>query len=322
MNPALLHLLADGKFHSGNELAKHLGVSRTTVWKQVQYLESRGLPLHSIRGRGYRVPGGISLIDESRLREHLEAVEKALGIIHIQVDLETDSTNLNAQRALLAGVRRALFVAECQTGGRGRRGRPWVSPLAANLYFSLSWPFEDGVAGLEGLSLVVGLAIRNALASLGVQSVELKWPNDVLLNQRKLAGVLIEIGGDLSGDCTAVIGIGLNVLMPSSADSLVNQPWADLRAHLGEQIDRTQLLAVILERLLHYLALFKESGFSGFVAEWQLANAFQDCDVYIIQGDRLVEGVCLGVDGSGALRLETAQGVKLFQGGEISLRGA
>lgn len=324
MNAQLLQLLADGQFHSGNELASHLGVSRTTVWKQAQLLEERGVPLHSIRGRGYKIPGGLSLLDSERLSELLDRLsadkDRKLALKHIQVDLETDSTNLNAQRAMAAGIHSGLFAAEYQTGGRGRRGRTWESPFAANLYFSVSWPFSGGVASLEGLSLVVGLAIKTALERQGVSSLGLKWPNDLLLHERKLAGILIEVFGDLSGDCTSVVGVGLNVRMPEETSDLIDQPWADLRDQIEQPIDRTALLALLVDSLTDYLERFSIEGFSGFIDEWHQSHLFQNKEVRILKGEQSVEGLCLGVDESGALLLKTSEGVQSFQGGEVSLR--
>lgn len=321
MNSDLLGLLADAAFHSGSELATQLGVSRTTVWKQIQALEALGVDIHSVRGRGYRLPQGLDLLDQEKLKALLDAAGLAGTFQKIQIDLETDSTNLGAQRAIAAGYAKSLFAAEYQHGGRGRRGRSWISPFAANLYFSLSWPFSGGISALEGLSLAVGVSLRGALDSLGVGGVALKWPNDLLLEQRKLGGVLIEIGGDLSGDCRAVIGIGLNVRMSALADRQIDQPWNDLTGLLPDRISRTELLALLVQRLVAMLTEFQERGFSHFRDEWEQANAFADRPVRIELGKNSFTGLCLGVDQSGALRIGTADGERLVQGGEVSLRG-
>lgn len=320
VNLHLLRVLADGDFHSGAHLSKTLGVSRTTVWNQIKELEPLGIEVHSVRGRGYRISGGLDLIDSEHLQQQLEGLGVAEQLDLVDLVAQCESTNLSAQRASLNGHKRALFVAEYQSGGRGRRGRAWASPFASNLYFSLSWPFSGGVAALEGLSLAVGVALRRALLALHIDGVELKWPNDLLLNGRKLGGVLIEVGGDLSGDCSAVIGIGLNVAMPESAQQQIDQPWADLKGLLPAELTRTDLLAVVLMHLVNMLDEYGVEGFSGMQLEWQAANAFKEKSVSLLMGDRRVDGLCLGVDATGALRLQTAEGERSFSGGEVSLR--
>lgn len=320
MNLQLLRLLADGSFHSGAQLCEQLGVSRTTVWNQVREMQAYGVEINSVRGRGYHITGGMDLLDEEHLRAQLEALGVLDHLDLLDLSVISESTNLSAQRASSIGHQRSLFVAEYQSGGRGRRGRTWASPLGANLYFSLSWPFSGGVASLEGLSLAVGVALKRALAALHVEGVELKWPNDLLLDGRKLGGVLIEVGGDLSGDCSAVIGVGLNVAMPESAQLQIDQPWSDLTGRLPKGLTRSDLLAVVAKYLIEMLQQFGQSGFAGLQQEWETAHAFQNRPVKLILGDSRIDGLCLGVDRTGALRLKTADGEQLFQGGEISMR--
>lgn len=318
MNLALLLCLADGEFHSGSDLAQAAGVSRTAIWKQIQVLESLGIEIHSVRGRGYRLPEGLNLIDIDRLRSGLESMQPPFQQINLQ--LTTDSTNRLAQDALAEGLSRTLVVSEHQTGGRGRRGRVWMSPFAANLYMSICWPFTGGVSALEGLSLAVGLAVRDALAGLGVEGVELKWPNDLLLGGAKLGGILIEVGGDLSGDCNAVIGVGLNVRMPTN--TIIDQTWADLRPFLNDQLDRTDILIAICHSLVQMLINFEVEGFSSMHERWQTFHAHQNRQVSLSMGDRHIQGYCLGVDAKGAIRIQTSDGERCFQGGEVSLRHA
>lgn len=320
MNLQLLRLLADGSFHSGAQLSEQLGVSRTTIWNQIREIQTYGVEINSVRGRGYHITQGLDLLDEEHLKAQLAALDVLPSIDLLDLSLISESTNLSAQRASASGHQRSLFVSEYQSGGRGRRGRSWASPLGANLYFSLSWPFSGGIAALEGLSLAVGVALSRALSALHVEQVQLKWPNDLLLDGRKLGGVLIEIGGDLSGECTAVIGVGLNVAMPASAQAQIDQPWADLQGRLPKNLSRTDLLAVVIKYLVEMLIAFSREGFAALQAEWQRAHAFQQQPVKLIQGDLTIEGLCLGVDKTGALRLRTVDGEQLFQGGELSMR--
>lgn len=314
----LLRLLSDGQFHSGNVVAATLGVSRTAIWKQVKLLEAIGLEVFSVRGKGYRIPGGVDLIDGARLEKALH--QQALSSIEcLQLSVCSGSTNSDAMDAFRHGYHRALCVTEQQTQGRGRRGRTWASPFAANLCFSLAWRFSVGVAALEGLSLVVGMAIRSALAELGLSNVTLKWPNDVLVELKKLAGVLIEVSGDTSIESQVVIGIGVNVAMPAKMASEIDQPWTDLRSQ-GLVCTRTDLLIMLLKHLLPALSEFEKRGFAHFKQRWNDADAFKGQVVCVKTLSQSWEGVCQGVNDSGALLLKGASGLQALHGGELSVR--
>ncbi len=319
---SLLQVLADGAFHSGEELGESLGVSRSAVWKQLKKLESLGVRCHSVRGRGYRLPGGLDLLNEARIKQGLSA-DALRQLRRISLNLTSDSTNSEAMQAAQQGdAQGCLYLAERQTAGRGRRGRTWVSPFARNLYFSLVWPFSGGVASLEGLSLAVGVALARALDRYGVPTVQLKWPNDLLFEGRKLAGILLEMTGEPGGACQVVIGVGVNVQMPDEVAQAIDQPWIDLQRAGVVDIDRNALLAQIVEELLQVLAVFTRDGFAPFVEEWQQRNAHAGRDVVLETGAHRFRGRCVGVDGAGALLLDTAEGRRTFHGGELSLRAS
>jgi len=319
---SLLSVLADGRFHSGRELGEQLQVSRSAIWKQIRKVEELGIEIYSVKGRGYRLPGGLDLLEMSAVKDLLDSdVSAQLG--EIELELTMESTNLQAmslsQRQDCHG---RLFVAEQQTAGRGRRGRQWVSPFGRNLYFSLVWRFEHGAAALEGLSLVVGLALKNALAKLEIDGTALKWPNDLLFGNAKLAGILLEMTGDASGECQVIIGVGLNVAMQPQQGEAIDQAWTDLQTIKGEAVSRNALLAAVLNELVPMLDQFKAQGFEPFAAPWMAANAFQDEAVELLLGDNALNGICRGVNSSGALLLDTEGEVRAFHGGEVSLRKA
>ncbi|GAA0699392.1 bifunctional biotin--[acetyl-CoA-carboxylase] ligase/biotin operon repressor BirA [Marinobacterium maritimum] len=315
----LLSVLGDGAFHSGSELGRELGISRSAVWKHMQRLQELGLEVYSVKGRGYRLPGGVDLIDADRLRERLLAGSLVERLAAVEVTIETDSTNAQGLQALQQGVHSGLFVAEYQHAGRGRRGRQWLSPLASSLCFTLAWRFNTGVAALEGLSLAVGLALQQALAELGVEQVGLKWPNDLLVDNAKLAGILIELSGDAAGECQVAIGVGLNVALPEGLAEQLDQPCIDLQA-LGFKGDRTELLATLVRQLVQVLQRFESGGFAQLRPAWEAANVFQGRPVRLISGAHTFEGICLGVTDQGGLRLQTDKGQEVFHGGEVSVR--
>lgn len=203
----ILNLLADGQFHSGEELGELLNVSRAAVWKHLQKMESLGIQIQSVKGRGYCIESGLDLLCANKIKNIAPCIDQFN--LRLELFSSIDSTNSYLLRhSDLAG---RICVAELQTQGRGRRGRAWVSPYAQNVYLSIGWGFDGGVAVIEGLSLAVGVAIAHALQKQGVSGIELKWPNDVLYCGKKLAGILIEMVGDPSGYCQVVIGVGVNV---------------------------------------------------------------------------------------------------------------
>ncbi|RDE18164.1 bifunctional biotin--[acetyl-CoA-carboxylase] ligase/biotin operon repressor BirA [Motiliproteus coralliicola] len=317
---SLLSILADGEFHSGESLGQQLGVSRAAVWKQLKKLDSLGIDCHSVKGRGYRVPGGINLLQIEQLRQGLTPAAQQ-GLSEIELALSIPSTNrLAMQQAQQQNCHGRLYLAEQQTAGRGRRGRDWASPFGRNLYFSLSWSFSGGAAALEGLSLVVGLALQQGMQALGVDGVELKWPNDLLFRGRKLAGVLLEMSGDASGLCQVVIGVGVNVAMPQTAAQEIDQPWTDLVTIAQRPLDRNAVLAGLLNALIPAMQQFEQQGFAPFREQWQQHNAHRDQLVRLSTESFTVQGRCVGVNESGALLLQSDEGEQAFHGGELSLR--
>ncbi|MBB3102547.1 BirA family biotin operon repressor/biotin-[acetyl-CoA-carboxylase] ligase [Azomonas macrocytogenes] len=312
---ALLKLLQDGKFHSGEVLGSAMGLSRMAVWKRLQQLEQElDLRLHSVRGKGYRLAEPLSLLDEAR------HAELSLVDWPVQVYLESDSTNVEAMRQLQGGLRPPFVImAERQTAGRGRRGRRWVSPFGCNLYFSLAWPVERGARELEGLSLVVGLAVRHVLQGFGLVRVGLKWPNDVLIDGKKIAGILLELVGDPADTCHVIIGIGINVNMHAVPET-IDQPWTSMCMETAEQIDRNLLCARLCDALADWLSRHRTKGFSTLRQEWETAHAWQGRDVRLTSGNQAIEGKIMGVNERGALRLLVGGIEKTFSGGELSLR--
>ncbi|WP_371369915.1 bifunctional biotin--[acetyl-CoA-carboxylase] ligase/biotin operon repressor BirA [Pseudomonas sp. QL9] len=306
----LLKLLGDGRFHSGEELGAALQVSRSAVWKRLQNLEREyGVVVQSVRGRGYRLAEPLIPIDPQQVQAPWP----------IEVQFSVDSTNAEVMRRLDAGASTPFaVVAERQTAGRGRRGRAWVSPFGANLYCTLGISVRGGPKELEGLSLVVGLAVVRAIQSLGIGGVGLKWPNDILLDGRKLAGILLELTGDPADLCSVAIGIGINVNM-RAADA-IDQPWTSLRASSGMVVDRNLLLSALSRELERHLARHRAQGFAASQAEWECFHLWQGREVCLSTASKQIVGRALGIDEQGALRLEVDGVESRFSGGELSLR--
>jgi BirA family biotin operon repressor/biotin-[acetyl-CoA-carboxylase] ligase len=311
---AVLRALADGRFHSGEDIAQALGCSRTLVWQALKDAqEAFGLTVFKVRGQGYKLPEPIEWLDVVAIRAHLAAPASEVWTLALAERI--DSTNTQLMRRSDNAPHGLVLAAEWQDAGRGRLGRQWRMRLGGALAFSLVWRFDQGMAQLSGLSLAVGVAIARVLKRLGAP-VALKWPNDVLLGGKKLAGVLIELSGEVQGPASVVVGIGINVADPGD----VGQPVAGL-AEAGIKIGRNQLLAELLNELAQVLARFARDGFAAFREEWLSHAAFLQQAVRITQGQHeVLEGVCLGVDASGALLIDTASGVRAFHSGDVSVR--
>ncbi len=311
----LLALLADGEYHSGETLGNALGVGRAAVWKMIQTLQSQGFEVESVRGQGYCIVGGVDLLSADDIKQALIPAASD-AVKQLDVLTQIDSTNTEIARAHY--THGAVLLAERQTAGRGRRGRAWVSPVAANLYLSIRWGFSGGIASLEGLSLAVGVVLAEALSDLGVSGVELKWPNDLWVQGKKLGGILIEIGGDVNGDCHAIVGVGLNVKMPSKLTEKIDQAWVDLAA-LGYRSGRNQLAASVVNKLVGLLSDYQQVGFGGYRAQWLERNALAGRPVSV-SGSQSLQGVVSGVTVSGGLLLVNDAGEHVVNGGEVSVR--
>ena len=306
---------------SGAELARELGVSRSAVWKRIERLRSAGVDVQARPGEGYALASPRELLDAQAIVADLSPAARA-ALAGLDVLFETDSTNAVALREPAPAHGCRAWLAERQTAGRGRRGRPWASPLAAHVYLSLSRRFEGGLATLQGLSLAVGVACAEALHALGYRGVGLKWPNDLLVDGRKLGGILVEVGGEAGGPIRAVVGLGVNVAMPEAAARGIDQPWCDLASLSPEPPSRHAVCVALLDALLPMLARFEREGLAPFLAAWARHDVLAGRRVQLRVGDRVIEGEALGVAGDGALRLRVADGEQRHHAGEASLRAA
>jgi len=323
MNPLtfpLLNQLADGKFHSGEALAKQFDVTRVTIWNAMQYAEQLGVEIFSVRGRGYKLPKPIKFLDQATVLQSIGVQRNWFNLIILD---EVESTNTYlAQQALQGAAHVTCVAAHVQSGGRGRRGRSWVSGLGASLTFSLLWRFQCGAAALSGLSLAVGVALMRALNEVGIHNAQLKWPNDVLVDNKKLAGILIDLQGDMDGPSAAVIGIGINLDLPKQMLSNIDQPAIDVKQARSEMVCQSELLGTVLKHLAVVLSEFETQGFMAVRDEWTQHHAYHNQDVRMLMPDgRHVEGMVKEVAEDGILLVETPLGLQRFSAGEISLRG-
>jgi BirA family biotin operon repressor/biotin-[acetyl-CoA-carboxylase] ligase len=317
----ILRLLTDGKFHSGETIAQQLKVSRSTVWNALQDAEKLGIEIFSVRGRGYKLPQPVTLLDEQTI---LGAMGPQNALLKLEIHDHLESTNSYLMKKLSAGQTHASCVAaNLQTNGRGRRGRTWQAGLGAGLTFSLLWRFQCGAAGLSGLSLAVGIALIRALHHFGVTQAQLKWPNDVLIGREKLAGILIELQGDMEGPSVAVIGVGINLNLPAKIKRQIDQPATDLASVTQTPINPNALLGELLKHLTDVLSTFEQRGFASVRDEWTSYHAYHQQAVKMLHpnGSETL-GTVINVAEDGNLLVNTELGEQRFSSGEISLRAS
>lgn len=318
----LIQRLADGKFHSGELLAQQLGLSRAAIWKQIKDLrEQWGMEIHAVSGRGYCLAHALELLQQENIEKLLpKKTKNALSGIDIHGSIDSTNECLLQQAAVGASTGQ-VCLAERQTAGRGRRGREWVSPYGSNIYLSILWRFSLAPMELSGLSLAAGLAVVRALNCLGITQVGLKWPNDILWQEQKLAGLLLEVTGESEGPSQVVLGVGLNTLLSNQQGSGIDQPWVDLTSIPGGQgVGRNQLAAELIHQLVNALECFEAKGLLPLLNEWQQRDLYHNKTVALRMGNRTIVGKHVGIDKNGALLLSHAGEVKAYFAGEVSLR--
>lgn len=316
----ILQLLSDGNIHSGERLGEALGISRAAVWKQIAALRKKGLEVEVVPGKGYRLHQMVEAWSRDRLLAGIDPALRSLLAI-IVTEGVTTSTN-DVVSTLMRGHPQGAVVciAEEQTAGRGRRGREWFSPWGRNFYGTFGWIFPEGIAALEGLSLAIGVAVIRALRRYGVTDAGLKWPNDLVAGEAKLGGILIEVQAEAGGPCQAIIGLGLNLSLPSGAANLLGREVTDVASLAGGRVERNLLGSLIIEEVLRLLSDYPKCRFASVRDEWMALDVLRDAPVVVSGLAEGLEGIARGVDEQGALLVEAGEGVVRVQAGEVSLR--
>ncbi len=315
------------------ELTRDLSLDESAVSAGFDRLREAGVAIVNSDTAEFALANSVQLLDREEILAAMPAGSRA-QLESISVAFETNSTQADALAAPTPQHGCAVFLAERQTAGQGRRGRAWASPLAANLYLSISRRFSGGLAALSGLSLVVGVAVAESLnaqvsraqADAGDNSnasrIGVKWPNDLLADGKKLGGILVQLRSDVVSGTQAVIGIGINVRMPESHAAQIDQAWCDLSGLGGEVMSRNALVAALLDAVLPALGQFEREGLSPFLSRWRRLDALAGKPVRVLEGPEVHEGVSLGISESGALRVRLGEQERNFHSGEVSLRPA
>lgn len=317
---ALVDALASGTWVSGAQLAAAAGISRAALSKRVQKLATEWqLDVESSSGRGYRLRKPLQRLAAETVGALLPTLWR--DALKVEVVPRIASTNSVLLERPAADDPQVL-LAEMQTAGRGRRGRNWVSPFAANLCLSLAWSFPAWPPQLTTLPLAVGVACVRALRARGAASVQLKWPNDLYANGAKLGGILVEQRGEATGTCRVIIGVGLNVAMVDAQARGVTQPWTTLESVMTAAAlpERNALAAALAAALANACQLFSASGFASFASDFNAFDLTRGRPVTVLEADARWQGSARGVDADGALRVATPEGIRLVRAADVSLR--
>ena len=329
----LLRLLADGAVHSGTGLATQLGITRAAVWKSIRQLEDAGVTISAQTGKGYWLNEPLELLDATLISAALDnTARQRIDALEVLWQVGSTSDHLLQAPAVSPG-RSRVCLAEFQTDGRGRRGREWFAAAGHSICLSLSWSFQSSPQQLASLGLAVGAGVLRTAQAAGATAAQLKWPNDVVVNGNKLAGVLIDVQGEAGGPMRAIIGVGLNYSLPANAErqieaagglrpaSLVDA-YVDAHAERHPPLSRNAVAAALINELHNVMAEFSARGFSAFAAEWRAADYLQAKPVTVTVDGVEHRGVVRGIAADGRLQLETDGGILHVMSGDVRVRPA
>lgn len=315
-----LRRLADGRFHSGEAIARSLHRSRATLCEALKGAPELGVELFSVPGKGYRLAAPIEFLDAAAISRRLLAADPRL---FLEVVDEVDSTSTRLLELAAQGAPSGTcLAAEWQRSGRGRRGRSWVSSLGGSLTFSMLWRFDRGAGHLGGLSLAVGEAVARTLVECGVARAQVKWPNDVVCDFRKLAGILVETSGEMQGPSVAVVGVGVNYRLDERTLDQIDQAVTDVAQCASVPPTRSSLLAAMLVSLAGAMEAFERTGFSAAREAWRALHAYQGRAVRVLPArDAPFDAEVVDVAADGTLVVATPDGRTVsLASAEISLR--
>ncbi|MEI8055152.1 MAG: biotin--[acetyl-CoA-carboxylase] ligase [bacterium] len=316
----LIELLSDGAFHSGSDLGKKFGLTRAAIWKLVKQLNKYGIEIEARTNKGYRIPGGLELLDKKIIAQYINKTFVD-GLVILD---ETTSTNTYLAELIKAKAKNSnICFAESQSAGKGRLGRKWVSPYAKNIYLSLLWDFIKEPIELSGLSLAIAVAVAEALSSYGIKKdIALKWPNDVLWQKHKLAGILVEVSGEAHNICHAIIGVGLNVDMPQKTSQTIEQLWCSVAQIINAIPQKNKLAGLLLDNLLTAIITFQNSGLKPFLKKWRELDITYGKKVTIVTPQQQkISGIGVGINDKGYFLLKDGSGkIRPFAVGEVSLK--
>ncbi len=308
----LVEILSDLEFHDGSHLGQRLNMSRQGVWKILQKIQAQGIEIESCKGRGYRLKHPLYLLNQKKIAQGLKWLSKDVVVLD-----SVDSSNRYMNKI---EIKPKLVLAETQFDGQGRMGRRWYSPFAQNIYMSLHYKFQKEVSLMHGVSLACAVALIRAIEKI-LPFLEnkplIKWPNDILYQNKKLAGILIDLQADANGSCEVVIGIGLNVNMHTAPSAMISYPWTSLAQITGKDLDRNAVVLTLVEQLMAEMDIFQQQGFEPFCKAYSQYDALQGNLVTLKHHQQAVKGIACGINEHGHLVLDINGVSKAFASGMV-----
>lgn len=314
----LLKALQNGP-QTGVALAEQFGISRAAVWKRIESLRHAGLQINALENRGYELKQKTELLNQQNIWEALPKESQAqLAGLHLLFETPSTQALALAVSAPVSGME--AWVAEMQTAGQGRRGKSWLSPPMSGIACSLNRRFALSFAAMSGFSLACAVILAESLKRQTEQNIQVKWPNDLWLDGRKCAGLLIQLRGEANGPCEVTVGFGINVNMTATQGEFIDQPWTSLTDSGRLDWNRNELLAGLLHDLIIGFERYETSGFAAFIQRYRLLDGLQGQSIEINEGKHTLNGIAVGIDESGALLVKTLDGQRSFHSGEVSVR--
>ena len=316
----LLSIISDGKIHSGEILATHLNVSRAAIWKSVKYLQALGLEIEAIRGKGYLLHNNFEFLSKEDIQDMISPRAKK-SCQDIEVAFKIKSTNLSLLNRLNHEViHGSVMLAEYQSEGRGRRNKKWFSPIGSGICLSVGWRFEVMPISLGLLSLYMGIATARTLNSIGLKNVGLKWPNDIIVMDRKIGGVLLDIRGESMGPLDVVIGVGINYELPKHEPSIADQLIIDICSVTKERLSRNIIAATLLSNIFHILQDLEIGENLNPIDEWRQFDCYTGRKAKLILPNEEIVGILKGIDERGSLLMSVNGKLSTYGSGEVSLK--
>lgn len=321
---SLLRKLADGEFHSGEDLANEHGLTRAAIWNHVRQIADYGLDIHSVRGKGHRMARAFSPLDADIIKRHLKDAKNSVASFAIKHTIDSTNRYLVDMAPPPPGQMH-VCLAEQQTGGRGRRGRKWQSPYGAGIYLSMAQVIKKNHWPIGGLSLSLGAAVHRVLFGLGVSDIKLKWPNDLMIGDSKVAGLLIEASQTNDDRLYVVMGIGINVDLPMDIklDMQHLTPPPITLADINPEwvFERNQLIAAVITKSQKAIKQFSAHGFLPDKEYWHQFDYLAKQELRVEIGNDMVVGKSCGLADDGALIIQSKDGVRhKLSAGEVSVR--
>lgn len=305
---------------SGQELCRELGVSRTAVWKAVNQLKEEGYVIEAVQNRGYRILGSPDVISAEEVKSRLDTVWAGCQVKYFET---LDSTNIAAKRMAEEGAQNGtLVIADQQTAGRGRRGRQWETPKGETIAMTLLMRPRLRPEKASMMTLVMGMAVSCALQELFGLECQIKWPNDIVYQGKKLCGILTEMSAEINEIHYLVIGCGINANNKEFPGELANKADSLCRI-LGSEVNRAEIVSACMKYVEYYYDIFQRTeDMSALAQEYNHMLASVGQEVCVMEPGHEYRGISLGIDESGQLLVKKEDGsIACVYAGEVSVRG-